>query len=148
MASKSCAGESGQRHDHWGREMAGEKILIADDSTHVRMLVRGALEECGYSIVEAVDGADALQKAIDEQPDLMLLDLMMPELDGFEVLQFMNRRPETSNIKVIMLTGSAERSNQQYGYTLGVVGYVVKPVSAADLQTAVARALRPVNPWG
>jgi CheY-like chemotaxis protein len=128
--------------------MSGEKILIADDSTHVRMLVRGALESAGYAVVEAMDGPDALQKAIDEQPDLMLLDLMMPGLDGFEVLQFMNRRPETSNIKVIMLTGSAETSNQQYGYTLGVVGYIVKPVATEDLLTAVARALRPVTPWG
>jgi CheY-like chemotaxis protein len=128
--------------------MAGERILVADDSGHVRMLVRGALESAGYVVTEAVDGADALQKAIDEQPDLMILDITMPELDGFEVLQFMNRRPETSRLKVIMLTGSAEMSNQQYGYTLGAVGYIVKPVATEDLLTAVARALAPVTPWG
>jgi CheY-like chemotaxis protein len=128
--------------------MGGEKILIADDSAQIRMMVRGTLEECGYVVVEAVNGTDALQKAIDEQPDLMLLDLTMPELDGFEVLQFMNRRPDTSNLKVIMLTGSAESSNQSYGYTLGAIGYVVKPFVPEELQTAVARALRPVTPWG
>ena len=125
--------------------MAGKKILIADDSEQIRMMVRGALECCGYTIVEAVDGADALQKAIDEQPDLVLLDLTMPELDGFEVLQFMGRRPETCNIKVMMLTGSAETSNQQYGYTLGAIGYIVKPFVTEQLQTAVARALS--SPW-
>jgi CheY-like chemotaxis protein len=124
--------------------MAGARILVADDSGHVRMLVRGALESAGY----VVTGAEALQKAIDEQPDLMILDITMPELDGFEVLQFMNRRPETSKLKVIMLTGSAEMSNQQYGYTLGAVGYIVKPVATEDLLTAVARALTPVTPWG
>ena len=125
--------------------MSGEKILIADDSAQVRMMVRAALEDRGYMIVEAVDGADALQKAIDEQPDLMLLDLTMPELDGFEVLTFMGKRPETCNIKVMMLTGSAETSNQQYGYTLGAIGYIVKPFITAQLQTAVDRALS--NPW-
>lgn len=131
-----------------GCGVAGEKVLVADDSAHVRMLVRGALESAGYNVVEAVDGADALQKAIDEQPDLMILDLTMPELDGFEVLQFMNRRPDTSHLKVIMLTGSAEVSNQQYGYTLGVVGYIVKPVMPEALLAAVARAIRPTTPWG
>jgi len=134
--------------DRWGAGMAGEKILIAEDSAHTRLLVRAALEPEGYRIVEAVDGADALQKAIDEQPDLMLLDLNMPELDGFEVMQFMNRRPETSHVKVMMLTSSGEASNVQYGYTLGAIGYIIKPVQTEDLLTAVARALRPVTPWG
>jgi CheY-like chemotaxis protein len=125
--------------------MAGEKILVADDSTQIRMMVRGALEGRGYVIVEAVDGADALQKAIDAQPDLVLLDLTMPELDGFEVLQFMKSRPDTTDIKVMMLTSSAETSNQQYGYTLGAIGYIVKPFATEQLQTAVDRALS--SPW-
>lgn len=148
MASNPVVGSMVGATTTGGRKMAGEKILIADDSAQIRMMVRGALEEVGYRIVEAVDGADALQKAIDEQPDLILLDLTMPELDGFEVLQFMNRRPETCNIKVMMLTGSAEASNQQYGYTLGAIGYIIKPFVTAELQTAVARALRPTTPWG
>jgi CheY-like chemotaxis protein len=133
------------RDDLQGAFMAGEKILVADDSTHIRMMVRGALEGRGYVIVEAVDGADALQKAIDAQPDLVLLDLTMPELDGFEVLQFMKSRPDTTDIKVMMLTGSAETSNQQYGYTLGAIGYIVKPFATEQLQTAVDRALS--SPW-
>jgi CheY-like chemotaxis protein len=125
--------------------MAGETILVADDSGQIRAMVRDALEPCGYHIVEAVDGADALQKAIDEKPDLVLLDLTMPELDGFEVLQFMKSRPDTCDIKVMMLTGSAEVSNQQYGYTLGAIGYMVKPFVDEQLKTAVARALS--SPW-
>jgi CheY-like chemotaxis protein len=121
--------------------MAGQKILVADDSSQMRMMVRDALEPCGYSVVEAVDGADALKKAVDEQPDLVLLDLTMPELDGFEVLQFMQTRADTCDIKVMMLTGSAETSNQQYGYTLGAIGYIVKPFASQELQLAVERAL-------
>jgi CheY-like chemotaxis protein len=121
--------------------MAGQKILVADDSAQMRMMVRDALEPCGHSIVEAVDGADALKKAVDEQPDLMLLDLTMPELDGFEVLQLMQTRADTCDIKVMMLTGSAETSNQQYGYTLGAIGYIVKPFAPQELQLAVERAL-------
>jgi CheY-like chemotaxis protein len=121
--------------------MAGQKILVADDSAQMRMMVRDALEPCGYSIVEASDGADALKKAVDEQPDLVLLDLTMPELDGFEVLQFLHTRADTCDIKVMMLTSSAETSNQQYGYTLGAIGYIVKPFVAQELQLAVSRAL-------
>ena len=76
--------------------MAGEKILIADDNTQIRMLVKAALMADGYQLVEAADGEDALQKAIDEQPDLVLLDVTMQKLDGFEVLQFMYKRPDNA----------------------------------------------------
>jgi two-component system, chemotaxis family, chemotaxis protein CheY len=121
------------------------KILIADDSAQIRMMVRGALADLGYDFVEAVDGADALDKVIAEQPDLMLLDITMPELDGFEVLQFMSGRPECSKTKVLMLTGSTDSGNEQYGYTMGALGYIVKPFDPENLRTAVSRALS--SPW-
>ncbi|HEX9092426.1 MAG TPA: response regulator [Coriobacteriia bacterium] len=125
--------------------MAGEKIIIADDNTQIRMLVKAALGSGGYALIEAVDGEDALQKALTEQPDLMLLDVTMPKLDGFEVLQFLSRRPEGQNIKVMMLTTAGQQSDVQFGYTLGVIGYMIKPFEPGQLRDAVARALRPVT---
>jgi two-component system, chemotaxis family, chemotaxis protein CheY len=125
--------------------MAALKILIADDSAQIRMMVRGALENLGYEFVEAVDGADALDKVIAEQPDLMLLDITMPELDGFEVLDFMSSRAECAKTKVLLLTGSTDAGNEEYGYTMGALGYIVKPFVPEDLRTAVARAL--TSPW-
>lgn len=121
--------------------MAGEKILIADDSAQIRMMVRDALVIDGYTFVEAADGAQALEVVISERPDAMLLDLAMPELDGFEVLRFMDGRPEAANTRVIMLTGAADSGNLEYGYTLGAVGYIVKPFAADELRAAVVRAL-------
>jgi len=123
----------------------GQKILIADDSAHVRMLVRRALADRGYDLIEAVSGTDALQKVIDEKPDLILLDLTMPELDGFEVIRSMRRRPETSDTKIMMLTSSGEMANIKESYDLGAVGYIMKPVHGGDLATAVAKALTPTK---
>jgi two-component system chemotaxis response regulator CheY len=123
--------------------MAGEKILIADDNTQIRMLIKAALTPGNYELIEAVDGDDALQKAIAEGPDLILLDVTMPKLDGFEVLQFLSKRPETQNIKVMMLTTAGQASDVQFGYTLGVIGYMIKPFEPGQLRDAVARAIRP-----
>jgi CheY-like chemotaxis protein len=123
--------------------MPGEKILIADDNTQIRMLIRAALTSGDYELIEAVDGEDALQKAISEHPALILLDVTMPKLDGFEVLQFLYKRPDTQDIKVMMLTTAGQASDVQFGYTLGVIGYMIKPFEPGQLRDAVARAIRP-----
>lgn len=121
--------------------MSGEKILIVDDNMQIRMLVKAALQSGGYELVEAPDGESGLEAAIAEKPDLMLLDVTMPKLDGFEVLQFMRKRPETEYTKVMMLTTAGQASDVSYGYTLGVIGYMVKPFEPAQLRDAVAKAL-------
>ena len=121
--------------------MAGEKILIVDDNVQIRMLVKAALMSGGYQLIEATDGEMGLETAITEMPDLVLLDVTMPKLDGFEVLQFMRKRKETEYTKVMMLTTAGQPSDVQYGYTLGVIGYLVKPFEPAQLREAVAKAL-------
>lgn len=123
--------------------MSGEKILIADDNTQIRMLIKAALMSSDYELTEACDGEEALEKAIAERPDLMLLDVTMPKLDGFEVLQFLHTRPDTKDIKVMMLTTAGQPSDVQFGYTLGVIGYMIKPFEPAQLRDAVDRAMRP-----
>ena len=122
--------------------MAGEKILIADDNRQIRMLVGASLRAGGYVLIEAEDGEAALTTAIAEHPDLVLLDVTMPKLDGFEVLHFLHRRPDTADVKVIMLTTAAMKSDIQTGFDEGAVDYMVKPFQPAQLREAVDKALR------
>jgi CheY-like chemotaxis protein len=122
--------------------MTGEKVLIADDNRQIRMLVSASLRSAGYVLIEAENGEDALQTAIAEHPDLMLLDVTMPKLDGFEVLHFLHKRPDTADVKVVMLTTAAMKSDIQTGFDEGAVDYLVKPFEPARLREAVEKALR------
>jgi CheY-like chemotaxis protein len=122
--------------------MAGEKILIADDNRQIRMLVSASLRTGGYVLLEAENGEIALQTAIAEHPDLVLLDVTMPKLDGFEVLHFLHKRPDTADVKVVMLTTAAMKSDIQTGYEEGATDYLVKPFEPAVLREAVEKALR------
>lgn len=121
--------------------MATYKILVADDNQQIRMLVGAALRSLGHQLVEAVDGEDALESAIREQPDLVLLDVTMPKLSGFEVLAFLRKRPETADIKVIMLTTAAQKDDLKHGVDLGCDGYVTKPFEPKLLRETVVALL-------
>lgn len=117
------------------------KILVADDNRQIRMLVGTALRPLGHQLIEAVDGEDALGTAIREQPDLVLLDVTMPKLDGFEVLAFLRKRPETAGIKVIMLTTAAQKTDLKHGVDLGCDDYVTKPFEPKVLRETVEAVL-------
>ena len=121
--------------------MGGKRILIADDNKQIRMLVSATLRAGGYELIEAADGAEALEMAVSERPDLVLLDVMMPNLDGFEVLHFLRKRPECAGCKVVMLTTAASMADMQRGAKEGADGYVVKPFQPADLKAVVANVL-------
>ena len=121
--------------------MAKRKILIADDNQQIRLLVGAALRSLGHDIVQAVDGEDALEKAIAEQPDLVLLDVTMPKLDGFEVLGFLRKQPETADAKVIMLTTAAQQDDLQHGADLGCDEYLTKPFDPKGLRAVVEKVL-------
>lgn len=121
--------------------MTTRKVLIADDNLQIRMLVKAALRPLDCEIAEAVDGEQALEAAIAEPPDLLLLDVTMPKLDGFEVLEFLRRRPETASLKVVMLTTAAQKTDLQRGIELGCDDYVVKPFEPRALRETVERVL-------
>ena len=121
--------------------MATRRILVADDNQQIRMLVSAALRSLGHQLLEAIDGEDALVIAIRELPDLILLDVMMPKLDGFEVLSFLRKRPETADMKVVMLTVAARTEDKERGAELGAIDYVVKPFDPKALRSVVERAL-------
>jgi two-component system chemotaxis sensor kinase CheA len=102
------------------------KILIVDDSITTRSLERSILEAHGYQVRLAVDGVEALQKLGAEPFDLVITDVMMPRMDGFELLQEMKRRKETERIPVIVVTSLERPEEQERGLSLGADAYIVK----------------------
>ncbi len=116
-------------------------ILTADDNQQIRMLVKAALRSLGHELIEAVDGEEALQLAIQRVPDLVLLDVTMPKLDGWEVLHFLRKRPETAGVRVMMLTTAAQKVDLDRGTSLGCNDYLTKPFSPGDLRAHVEQIL-------
>jgi len=114
-------------------------ILIVDDEERMRRFVRMNLELEGYLVSEAGNGLEALDKVRDELPDLILLDVMMPEMDGFETLK---RIREISTVPVIMLTVKGDEEDRIRGLDLGADDYVTKPFSPRELSSRVQAVLR------
>jgi two-component system alkaline phosphatase synthesis response regulator PhoP/two-component system response regulator VicR len=116
-----------------------KKILAVDDEKHIVRLVQVNLERQGYEVITASDGKEALQKVEDERPDLVVLDVMMPYMDGFEVLQNLRRNPSTREIPVIMLTAKAQDADVFKGWQSGVDCYLTKPFNPMELIAFVKR---------
>lgn len=114
-------------------------ILVVDDEERIRRLLRMYLEKEGYEIDEAEDGETALQKAVEEEYDLILLDLMLPGIDGLEVC---NRLRQQKATPIIMLTAKGEESNRVQGFEVGTDDYVVKPFSPREVIYRVKAILR------
>jgi two-component system alkaline phosphatase synthesis response regulator PhoP len=115
------------------------KILVVDDEQKMVKLVRAYLEGAGYKVVTAFDGQQALTLFRHEQPDLIVLDLMLPEIDGLDVARAVRRTAETP---IIMLTARAEEADRLIGLELGADDYVVKPFSPRELVARVRAVLR------
>ena len=116
-----------------------KKILAVDDEKHIVRLVQVNLERAGYLVVTASDGKEALEKVAEENPDLVVLDVMMPYMDGFEVLQNLRRNPSTRDIPVIMLTAKAQDADVFKGWQSGVDCYLTKPFNPMELLSFVKR---------
>jgi two-component system, OmpR family, alkaline phosphatase synthesis response regulator PhoP len=119
-----------------------KKILAVDDERHIVRLVQVNLERQGYTVVTAYDGKEALEKVESEQPDLIVLDVMMPYMDGFEVLQNLKRNPTTRDIPVIMLTAKAQDADVFRGWQSGVDCYLTKPFNPMELIAFVKRIFK------
>jgi two-component system KDP operon response regulator KdpE len=115
------------------------KILVVDDEERMARFIRMNLEHDGFIVSEAFNGKQALQKLRDVTPDLILLDVMMPDLDGFEVLQMIR---EISNVPVIMLTAKGEEDDRIKGLELGADDYITKPFSPREMVSRVKAVLR------
>ncbi len=119
-----------------------KKILIADDEQTLRLLVRATLEDENYEILEASDGQEALEIARREQPTLLLLDVQMPAMTGFEVCEQLKSDPATANIVVVMLTVKSQQTDKEQGKTVGADYYFTKPFRPLQLLQLVDRIMR------
>ncbi len=118
------------------------RILIADDEPHIAELVRICLEESDVEVLEANDGEAALAIARQHRPSVVLLDVMMPRVDGFEVCRRLKGDPETVGIVVIMLTAGALPADRERGVSVGAQGYLTKPFSPVQLASLLQEHLR------
>lgn len=116
-------------------------MLVVDDERSIRLLCRVNLAASGMEVLEASNGHEALELARKERPDLVLLDVMMPELDGWSVARELAADEETREIPIIFLTARAERADRRLGEQLGGVGYVVKPFDPVSIGDFVENVL-------
>ncbi len=121
--------------------MPSKKIMAVDDERHIVRLIQVNLERSGFQVITAFDGPDALKKVETDRPDLIVLDVMMPKMDGFEVLKRLQANPETREIPVIMLTAKAQDADVFRGWASGVSAYLTKPFNPLELITFVKRIL-------
>ncbi len=113
---------------------AGKRVLVADDNPAGRELIRETLQDLVASLVEAVNGREALQKIREAQPDLVLLDLQMPEMDGYQVLKEIRNEPSLRNLRVVALTAFAMQGDRERALDAGFDDYITKPVTSAELK--------------
>jgi two-component system alkaline phosphatase synthesis response regulator PhoP len=121
--------------------MAGQLILIADDSRTIVAMVASRLERAGYEVLTTANGEDALNLAKDRVPALILLDVEMPKLDGYEVTRQLRENDATSATPIVLLTSHSDEASLATGYEAGATEYVTKPFSPQDLVSAIERIL-------
>lgn len=126
--------------------MPKTRILIVEDDPDILQLLSYNIQSAGYDVVTAMDGNAALAMVKRHSPDLLLLDLMIPGIDGFEVCKELKKRQETRNIPVIMLTAKGEEVDRIVGLELGADDYVVKPFSPRELILRIRAILRRSTP--
>jgi DNA-binding response OmpR family regulator len=119
-----------------------KKLLIVEDNTELLELLRLSFKQAGFSISTAINGLEAIKKARAVSPDLILLDLVLPELDGFAVCESLRRGEETSSIPIIMLTGLTSEFTRYAGMESGADEYVTKPTSPDQLLPRIKHWLR------
>jgi len=117
------------------------RILVVDDEPHIRQILKFTLEKAGYQVYMACDGEEALQRAVEVKPNLVLLDVMMPKVDGYEVCRRMREDFTLNQIPVIMLTAKGDQSDKVAGLEGGANDYLVKPYSNEELLLRVRNVL-------
>jgi CheY-like chemotaxis protein len=117
------------------------KILVVDDEKNIRLVVGKSLEKAGYDVDYAVDGVEAVDKANNISPDLILLDLRLPKMNGFLVLEALKSDAATEEIPVIILSALSEEDDVQKAISSGAEDFLVKPISQSDLLAAVEESI-------
>lgn len=116
-------------------------VLIVDDEPHILRSLGFVLQKAGFGVLEARSGGEALQMVDEKAPDLIFLDIMMPELDGYEVCRRIKADPENRSVYVIMLTAKGEEADREKGFAAGAEEYMTKPFSPSRAVARVEEAL-------
>jgi len=124
-------------------EQASPRILVVDDDPVILRLLQVNFRLEGYDVLSASRGDEALRVAKEEHPDVIVLDVMMPGIDGYEVCRRLKEDPDTAAPPVIFLSARAQDADRERGYALGVVAYVTKPFDPGQLVDVVRRAMSP-----
>lgn len=119
-----------------------KRILVVDDEPNIIELIRMNLSKSGFVIIPALTGQQALEEAGKQRPDLILLDIMLPDIDGLEVLRLLRTNAKTSEIPVIMLTARSQETDKVIGLGMGADDYMTKPFGLRELEARVKNALR------
>lgn len=117
------------------------RILVAEDRPASLELIRTVLEAAGYEVIEAMDGQQALEKALENPADLLLLDLQMPKLDGFGVVSLLRRDPRFRDTPIVALTASAMQGDRERALAAGFSSYITKPVDLTILRSEMERLI-------
>ena len=121
------------------------RVLVVDDDAPIRLLCRVNLEVEGMEVIEAADGTDGLEKARSASPDVVLLDVMLPKLDGWRVAAALLEDPATGEIPIVFLTARAELRDQARGLELGGIDYITKPFNPVELADVIRELLDRVS---
>lgn len=117
--------------------MTQKKILLADDSATTRMMEQMVLRGEAYQVITAANGREAVEMAVNHNPDLILLDVIMPEMDGFEACRRIRMNDSTKQTPIIMVTTRGEEGNVETGFQSGCTDYITKPIHGVELLTKV-----------
>lgn len=117
------------------------RILMVDDSPTEIVVAKKALESRGHTVLTASNGAEGVEKAKAEMPDLILMDIVMPDMNGFKATREISKNPETSSIPIIMMSSKDQETDMEWAKRQGATSYLVKPASEEDLLAAVDAAL-------
>jgi DNA-binding response OmpR family regulator len=124
---------------------AARRVLVVDDEPAMRTLCRVNLAASGMEVLEAEDGLRALELAVEERPDLILLDVMLPGLSGWDIAGKLGERPETREIPIVFLSARADHADLVRGQQVGAVGYVTKPFDPVGIADLVEETIRRVT---
>ncbi len=121
--------------------MASRKILLVDDSETVLQMEQMILAKSSYELILARDGEEGVAKALAIQPDLILMDVVMPKMDGFEAVKRLRGNAQTRSVPIVMVTSKAEAESMEAGYQNGCSDYIIKPIDQLELVTKVKNLL-------
>ncbi len=121
--------------------MLPKKILLVDDAETILMMERMILGKAGYDLLTAKDGQEAVSKAVAERPDLILMDIVMPKMNGFEACKQLRSQQATKAIPIILVTTRGEATNVESGFESGCDDYITKPINGLEVLTKVKSAL-------